>query len=92
IVRITPYGTAWVGTYLGLVSASEEAAGQLGSATFVLPLLRRPPTGGARYPSPLGEVPSYGPHNGVRHPDTAPVMSPTRDDGRCGVCGVRPRA
>ncbi|MGR4884491.1 ABC transporter permease [Streptomyces sp. LARHCF249] len=33
------FATAWVGTYLGLVSRSEEAAGQLGSATFVLPML-----------------------------------------------------
>ncbi|MEU5900809.1 MULTISPECIES: ABC transporter permease [Streptomyces] len=33
------YATAWVGILLGLVSQSEEAAGQLGSATFMLPLL-----------------------------------------------------
>ncbi len=33
------FATAWVGTYLGLLSRSEEAAGQLGSATFVLPML-----------------------------------------------------
>ncbi|MEE1752470.1 ABC transporter permease [Streptomyces sp. SP18CS02] len=31
--------TTWVGILLGLVSRSEEAAGQLGSATFILPLL-----------------------------------------------------
>jgi ABC-2 type transport system permease protein len=29
----------WVGIWLGLASRSEEAAGQLGAATFVLPLL-----------------------------------------------------
>lgn len=29
----------WAGIYLGLLSRSEEAAGQLGSATFMLPLL-----------------------------------------------------
>lgn len=29
----------WVGIWLGLASQSEEAAGQLGSATFMLPLL-----------------------------------------------------
>ncbi|MGW0749595.1 ABC transporter permease [Streptomyces sp. NPDC002587] len=33
------FAAAWVGTYLGLLSRSEEAAGQLGSATFVLPML-----------------------------------------------------
>ncbi|KIF05217.1 multidrug ABC transporter permease, partial [Streptomyces sp. RSD-27] len=33
------FASAWAGTYLGLVSRSEEAAGQLGSATFVLPML-----------------------------------------------------
>jgi ABC-2 type transport system permease protein len=31
--------TAWAGIWLGLASKSEEAAGQLGGATFVLPLL-----------------------------------------------------
>ncbi|MEV8587419.1 ABC transporter permease [Streptomyces sp. NPDC051180] len=31
--------TTWVGILLGLASKSEEAAGQLGSATFMLPLL-----------------------------------------------------
>ncbi|EPH40003.1 ABC transporter permease [Streptomyces aurantiacus] len=33
------FATTWVGILLGLASGSEEAAGQLGSATFVLPLL-----------------------------------------------------
>ncbi|MEU6394252.1 ABC transporter permease [Streptomyces sp. NPDC046939] len=33
------FATTWVGILLGLVSRSEEAAGQLGSATFMLPLL-----------------------------------------------------
>ncbi|GAA0378944.1 ABC transporter permease [Streptomyces blastmyceticus] len=31
--------TAWLGHYLGLVVGTEEAAGQLGAATFMLPLL-----------------------------------------------------
>ncbi|MFJ3928105.1 ABC transporter permease [Streptomyces sp. NPDC090022] len=39
VLLLFRFAMAWVGTYLGLVSASEEAAGQLGSATFVLPLL-----------------------------------------------------
>ncbi|MFF8377425.1 ABC transporter permease [Streptomyces sp. NPDC015661] len=33
------FATTWVGILLGLASKSEEAAGQLGSATFMLPLL-----------------------------------------------------
>ncbi|MFJ8309246.1 MULTISPECIES: ABC transporter permease [unclassified Streptomyces] len=31
--------TTWTGLFLGLLTQSEEAAGQLGSATFILPLL-----------------------------------------------------
>ncbi|MER8044121.1 ABC transporter permease [Streptomyces sp. NPDC094032] len=33
------FATTWVGILLGLASRSEEAAGQLGSAAFMLPLL-----------------------------------------------------
>ncbi|MEU8622373.1 ABC transporter permease [Streptomyces sp. NPDC048623] len=33
------FAATWVGILLGLASKSEEAAGQLGSATFMLPLL-----------------------------------------------------
>ncbi|CAL9397666.1 ABC transporter permease [Streptomyces sp. enrichment culture] len=33
------FACTWVGIHLGLLSRSEEAAGQLGSATFMLPLL-----------------------------------------------------
>lgn len=42
------FATTWVGILLGLASRSEEAAGQLGSATFMLPLLSNAyiPTGG----------------------------------------------
>ncbi|MGW7266776.1 ABC transporter permease [Streptomyces sp. NPDC054842] len=42
------FAMSWVGILLGLVSRSEEAAGQLGGATFVLPLLSNAyiPTGG----------------------------------------------
>ncbi|MFE2247997.1 ABC transporter permease [Streptomyces lavendulae] len=39
ILLLFRFATAWVGTYLGLLSRSEEAAGQLGSATFILPML-----------------------------------------------------
>jgi ABC-2 type transport system permease protein len=33
------FATTWIGIFLGLLSRSEEAAGQLGGATFILPLL-----------------------------------------------------
>ncbi|WP_393056330.1 ABC transporter permease [Streptomyces sp. LN549] len=33
------FATSWVGCWLGLLIRNEEAAGQLGSATFILPLL-----------------------------------------------------
>ncbi|MFF4834286.1 ABC transporter permease [Streptomyces sp. NPDC001315] len=33
------FACTWVGIFLGLLTRSEEAAGQLGSATFMLPLL-----------------------------------------------------
>jgi ABC-2 type transport system permease protein len=33
------FATTWVGILLGLLTRSEEAAGQLGGATFILPLL-----------------------------------------------------
>ncbi|MEU8436539.1 ABC transporter permease [Streptomyces sp. NPDC029216] len=39
VLLLFRFAAAWAGTYLGLVSRSEEAAGQLGSATFVLPML-----------------------------------------------------
>ncbi|MFF7072459.1 ABC transporter permease [Streptomyces pseudovenezuelae] len=33
------FATTWIGIFLGLLTRNEEAAGQLGGATFVLPLL-----------------------------------------------------
>lgn len=33
------FACTWIGIFLGLLTKSEEAAGQLGSATFMLPLL-----------------------------------------------------
>ncbi|MGW5660512.1 ABC transporter permease [Streptomyces sp. NPDC003758] len=33
------FASTWIGIFLGLLTRSEEAAGQLGGATFVLPLL-----------------------------------------------------
>ncbi|MEV7727837.1 ABC transporter permease [Streptomyces sp. NPDC087917] len=39
VLLLFRFATAWVGTYLGLLSGSEEAAGQVAGATFVLPML-----------------------------------------------------
>ncbi|WP_030752813.1 ABC transporter permease [Streptomyces sp. NRRL F-5135] len=39
LLMIFRFAANWVGTYLGLLVANEEAAGQLGAATFILPLL-----------------------------------------------------
>ncbi|MFD3548564.1 ABC transporter permease [Streptomyces sp. NPDC058655] len=39
VLLLFRFATAWAGTYLGLLSRNEEAAGQLGGATFVLPML-----------------------------------------------------
>ncbi|MFC8219067.1 ABC transporter permease [Streptomyces sp. NPDC057362] len=33
------FATTWIGIFLGLLTRNEEAAGQLGGATFILPLL-----------------------------------------------------
>ncbi|MEV0254893.1 ABC transporter permease [Streptomyces sp. NPDC050732] len=39
LLMLFRFATTWIGILLGLASRSEEAAGQLGSATFMLPLL-----------------------------------------------------
>ncbi|WP_030210846.1 ABC transporter permease [Streptomyces sp. NRRL S-87] len=39
VLLLFRFATAWLGTYLGLLAPNEESAGQLGSTTFVLPLL-----------------------------------------------------
>ncbi|MEU8956791.1 ABC transporter permease [Streptomyces sp. NPDC048518] len=39
LLALFRFATTWIGILLGLVSRSEEAAGQLGGATFMLPLL-----------------------------------------------------
>ncbi|MGW1766209.1 ABC transporter permease [Streptomyces sp. NPDC002073] len=59
------FATAWVGAYLGMLAPSEEAAGQLGSATFVLPLLSSAyiPTGGL--PAWLRAVAEWNPISAV---------------------------
>ncbi len=47
-VAAVPVRDGWAGIYLGLLTRNEEAAGQLGGATFLLPLLSNAyiPTGG----------------------------------------------
>ncbi|MFB7916276.1 ABC transporter permease [Streptomyces sp. NPDC056061] len=39
LLLLLRFATSWLGCWLGLLIRNEEAAGQLGSATFVLPLL-----------------------------------------------------
>ncbi|MFE2566614.1 ABC transporter permease [Streptomyces mirabilis] len=39
VLLLFRFATTWIGIVLGLASQSEEAAGQLGGATFILPLL-----------------------------------------------------
>uniref|UniRef100_A0AAU2VBS4 Transport permease protein n=1 Tax=Streptomyces sp. NBC_00003 TaxID=2903608 RepID=A0AAU2VBS4_9ACTN len=39
LLMLLRLATTWMGSFLGLLTQSEEAAGQLGSATFILPLL-----------------------------------------------------
>lgn len=39
LLLLVRFATSWLGCWLGLLIRNEEAAGQLGSATFVLPLL-----------------------------------------------------
>lgn len=39
LLLLSRFTATWIGILLGLVSRSEEAAGQLGGATFMLPLL-----------------------------------------------------
>ncbi|MFF9063028.1 ABC transporter permease [Streptomyces sp. NPDC014882] len=59
------FACTWAGILLGLLSRSEEAAGQLGSATFVLPLLSNAyiPTGGL--PGPLRTLAEWNPISAV---------------------------
>ncbi|MFG2599838.1 ABC transporter permease [Streptomyces sp. NPDC048462] len=39
LLMLFRFATSWVGCWLGLLIRNEEAAGQIGSATFILPLL-----------------------------------------------------
>lgn len=39
LLTLFRFATSWVGCWLGLLIRNEEAAGQIGSATFILPLL-----------------------------------------------------
>ncbi|MCX5014802.1 ABC transporter permease [Streptomyces sp. NBC_00555] len=59
------FATAWVGTYLGLLSKSEEAAGQLGGATFVLPMLSSAYLPTAGLPAWLRTVAEWNPISAV---------------------------
>ncbi|MFI8518241.1 ABC transporter permease [Streptomyces sp. NPDC085481] len=59
------FATTWVGILLGLASQSEEAAGQLGSATFMLPLLSNAYIPTAGMPGWLRTVAEWNPISAV---------------------------
>ncbi|MFG3283525.1 ABC transporter permease [Streptomyces sp. NPDC048111] len=62
LLRLT---TTWIGSYLGLLTRSEEAAGQLGSATFMLPLLSNAYIPTDRLPSWLRTLAEWNPISAV---------------------------
>ena len=55
----------WVGAYLGLLTRNEEAAGQLGSVTFILPLLSNAYIPSEGLPSGLRAVAEWNPVSAV---------------------------
>ncbi|MFG2719263.1 ABC transporter permease [Streptomyces sp. NPDC048416] len=55
----------WIGAFLGLLTRSEEAAGQLGSATFMLPLLSNAYIPTDRLPGWLRTVAEWNPISAV---------------------------
>ncbi|MEU9284790.1 ABC transporter permease [Streptomyces sp. NPDC048275] len=59
------FAATWVGIFLGLLSRSEEAAGQLGSATFMLPLLSNAYIPTANLPGWLRTVAEWNPLSAV---------------------------
>ncbi|NBE52926.1 ABC transporter permease [Streptomyces boluensis] len=59
------FATTWVGILLGLASRSEEAAGQLGGATFMLPLLSNAYIPTDNLPSALRTVAEWNPISAV---------------------------
>ncbi|MEV7594534.1 ABC transporter permease [Streptomyces sp. NPDC089922] len=65
VLLLFRFATAWAGTYLGLLSRSEEAAGQLGSATFVLPMLSSAYLPTAGLPGGLRTVAEWNPISAV---------------------------
>ncbi|WCD85614.1 Daunorubicin/doxorubicin resistance ABC transporter permease protein DrrB [Streptomyces xanthophaeus] len=65
VLMLFRFATAWVGTYLGLLSRSEEAAGRLGAATFVLPMLPSAYLPTAGLPGRLRTVAEWNPISAV---------------------------
>lgn len=55
----------WAGIFLGLLTRSEEAAGQLGGATFLLPLLSRAHVPAEGLPGALRTVAEWDPINAM---------------------------
>ena len=86
--------TTWAGLFLGLLTRSEEAAGQLGSATFILPLLSNAYIPTDNLPGWLRTIAEWNPISARRRgrprplrqrlapPRTPPGRSPTRSRAR----------
>ncbi|MEU8775954.1 ABC transporter permease [Streptomyces sp. NPDC048606] len=65
VLLLFRFATAWVGTFLGLSVPNEESAGQLGGATFVLPMLSCAYLPTAGLPSGLRAVAEWNPISAV---------------------------
>ncbi len=59
------FAATWIGIFLGLLTRNEEAAGQLGGATFVLPLLSNAYIPVEGLPSGLRAVAEWNPISAV---------------------------
>jgi len=75
------FATTWIGIYLGL-SRSEEAAGQLGGATFLLPLLSNAYIPTAGLPGWLRTLAEWNPISAVATAMRS-LFDPSRPRGRC---------
>ncbi|AYG83806.1 Daunorubicin/doxorubicin resistance ABC transporter permease protein DrrB [Streptomyces hundungensis] len=65
LVMLLRLATTWAGSFLGLLTRSEEAAGQLGSATFILPLLSNAYIPTDRLPGWLRTIAEWNPISAV---------------------------
>ncbi|MFE9119161.1 ABC transporter permease [Streptomyces sp. NPDC007172] len=65
LLMLLRLATTWAGLFLGLLTRSEEAAGQLGSATFMLPLLSNAYIPTDRLPGWLRTIAEWNPISAV---------------------------